>query len=287
MKLIFSLVVLIYAGLSFSCSEDGRSGFLPENDKYIPVGQKFLAGGITETEFNAVITKVETIYAPVVSNLGKTLVINRKWTDGTVNANASQSGSIWTVNMFGGLARSAPVTADGFSIVLCHEMGHHLGGATKKTGFNKWASSEGQSDYFTATKCLRKIWVNDDNQKIVSKMVVPELLRKSCENVHGSKTSDFFICVRTGIAGVSVGKLLADTNPEPKFDTPDPKVVTSTYHEHPKTQCRFDTFFQGALCEVGMNEQVSNTDETTGYCHGKLGHTVGLRPLCWFKPSVE
>jgi Zn-dependent protease with chaperone function len=54
--------------------------------------------------------------------------------------------------MFGGLARDPLVTKDGFSAVICHEIGHHIAGAPRK-GFS-WASNEGQADYFATTKCL-------------------------------------------------------------------------------------------------------------------------------------
>lgn len=97
------------------------------------------------------------------------------------------------------------------------------------------------------------------------------------------------MCVRGGMAGLSVAKLfqsLRGSTVEPKFDTPDPKVVTKTDDNHPATQCRLDTYFQGSLCEVNFSEDVTSTSEVTGTCHASLGHTIGLRPLCWFKPSV-
>jgi hypothetical protein len=36
--------------------------------------------------------------------------------------------------MFGGLARHELVTDDGFMMVVCHETGHHLGGAPRYNG---------------------------------------------------------------------------------------------------------------------------------------------------------
>jgi hypothetical protein len=89
---------------------------------------------------------------------------------------------------------------------------------------------------------------------------------------------------------MSVSRLfqaLRNATVDPKFDTPDPKVVTKTDDNHPAYQCRLDTYFQGALCEKAFTEDVSASSEVTGTCHGSTGQTTGLRPLCWFKPSVK
>ena len=46
---------------ALACDEHGTTGFLPENKMNIPVGLKS-TGGITEADFNNVITKVENLY---------------------------------------------------------------------------------------------------------------------------------------------------------------------------------------------------------------------------------
>lgn len=286
MKLLSVLALtLMLSGTAFTCTEDGKEGFLPENDLNIPVNAK-RTGGLTEAQFNAVIEKVETIYAPLAAQMGGKLKIARKWSDGTVNANATRIGG-WNVNMYGGLARHETITEDGFALVVCHEIGHHMGGAPKVGFFlNRWASNEGQSDYFATLKCLRKTFLNDDNVKIVRKMNAPKSLIQACTK-QWRNLNDSALCIRNGMAGMSVSNLFAAmrNKPEGKFETPDANVVSKTNDSHPAHQCRLDTYFQGALCDVSMNENVSQKDEVEGTCHGSLGHEVGLRPLCWFKPK--
>ncbi len=288
-NVLFLVLGLSLANIGYTCSEDGSDGFVPENDIYIPVNAKRL-GGITETQFNDVITKIETIYAPIVTSMGGNLKVNRKWTDGTANANASRStGSTWLVNMYGGLARHNAITEDGFALVLCHEIGHHLGGAPKSAGLlglNRWASNEGQADYFATLKCLRKAFINDNNAAIVKKMDVPAALTDKCAATYSNK-EERAICVRNGMAGASVAGFFADMRnaARAQFDTPDTSIVKKTNDAHPAHQCRLDTYFQGAICDISMNEDVSQKDEVQGTCHGTLGHTQGLRPLCWFKPA--
>ncbi len=295
MKMMTMVVGLSLAGSALTCSEDGKGGFLPENDLYISVGQKSIKGGISESEFNKAIDEVEEIYAPIISSMGAKLDIERNWTDGTVNAYASQSGKTWKVAMFGGLARHETITKDGMALVVCHEIGHHIGGAPKKGGggwwggdtASSWASNEGQADYFATLKCLRKSWINDNNEAIVKSMTVPKSVTDLCKSTYRNNRVDTALCIRTSMAGKSVADLFSSLSklPESKFDTPDPAVVSSTDHNHPKSQCRLDTYFQGSLCDINMNEDVSQTDEVKATCHGSLGHKIGTRPLCWFKPS--
>jgi hypothetical protein len=287
MKHLLISLMIIFTASAIACSEDGKSGFVEENSLNIPANVKRF-GGISEEQFNKVIEKIETIYSPIVSNMGGNLKIARKWSDGTVNANASRSVGVWNVNMYGGLARHQTITEDGFALVLCHELGHQLGGAPKVAMFlNRWASNEGQADYFAAIKCLRKTFLNDDNATIVTTLSAPELLINSCSQQHPNK-EDKNICIRIGMAGVSVANLFAALrNSSPaKFETPDTNVVSKTNDAHPAYQCRLDTYFQGSLCEVDMNTDVSQKDEVTGTCHKSNGHKIGLRPLCWFKPKA-
>lgn len=298
-KMMAMVLGLSIAGSALTCSIDGKDGFVPKNDLYLPEGIKTV-NGMTEEEFNKAIDEVETVYAPIISNMGAKLQVERNWSDGTVNAYASQSGKTWKVAMFGGLARHATITRDAFALVVCHEIGHHIGGAPKKGGSAggggwwggngggviSWASNEGQSDYFATLKCLRKSWINDNNEAIAKALKAPKMVTDSCRKTYKNKT-DTALCVRTSMAGLSVGNLFAALGklPEPKFETPDTKVVSSTDDNHPKAQCRVDTYYQGSLCDVNMNEDVSQTDEVKATCHGSLGHKTGTRPLCWFKPS--
>lgn len=284
----FSLVLVlatVFSAPLWSCSEDGSTGFLPENNHYIPVGMKSTKGGLSQNQFNSAISRVQAIYAPEVSSMGGKLVIVREWEDGQVNAFASREGKNWKVHMTGGLARHEAITPDALALVVCHEIGHHIGGAPKKTSWNGWSSAEGQADYFASLKCLRRVFLNDDNAKIVKAMNPPAELTRACLKSHGKKERD--LCVRIGMAGLSVAKLFQDLSgdKEPSFTTPDKSAVKVTYDRHPATQCRLDTFFQGALCEKSMNESVSQSDEVQGTCHASLGDKVGLRPLCWFKPQ--
>ena len=285
------LALALITQSAFTCTIDGVEGFVPENDLKISVNAKRF-GGLSEEQFTKAIDSVETVYTPIITSMGATLKIVRKWTDPTVNAYAQQSGKTWMVSMFGGLARHETITEDGMALVVCHEIGHHIAGAPlyswKASPNAGWAATEGQSDYFSTTKCLRRVWLNEDNASIVAAMEIPELVKTSCKTAW-SNENDYNICLRGAMAGASVSNLFAALRKSPPgaFNTPDPAVVARTYEAHPAYQCRLDTYFQGALCEKGFSDDFARDSEVTGACHGTTGQTVGLRPACWYKSTVE
>lgn len=278
--------------VSFACDIHGKTGIVAENNLNIPVGVKAM-GGITEAQFNKVIDRVGSLYSNVVAQLGGTLTFERNWTDGTVNAYAhrdEETGKIWYVSMFGGLARHPQMTEEGFAVVVCHELGHHLGGFPKKkdaSGAVRWASNEGQADYFSTLKCLRNYFRGMDNQAVVAKLKVPALVTKNCQ-MSFSNAEEIAVCQRSAMAGQVLGnffKVLMGTKTDVSFATPDKAVVSTTFDNHPAAQCRLDTYFQGSLCDKSVSEDVSDTDGNVGTCTERNGDKQGLRPQCWFQPK--
>lgn len=278
-------------------------GFVPNNTLKIPVGQngrmnaksRFstkAVGGITEVQFNEVMDRIEKFYGPVVKQKGGTLKINRKWSDPTVNASAQQQGGTWVLNMYGGLARHQEIGVEGMALVACHEMGHHIGGAPKIKGWmSTWASNEGASDYFATLKCLRVYFAEDDNEAIIAAQapgVIEPMMKEMCEKEF-TQRADQLLCLRNSIAGAQVAGLFMDLNKDtvrPSVTTPDKTIASVMDDNHPKTQCRMDTYFAGAVCNVDATVGNSDTDFKQGSCVEGVA-AVGWRPKCWFKAPSD
>lgn len=254
-------------------------GFLPPNTMSIPVGD-VRAKGIEEPAFTAVLDKVQAVYGPIIAARGGNLVINRLWKDPTVNASAEQRGKTWILNMYGGLARHKAVTEDGFALVACHELGHHLGGFPLYDG-EDWATNEGGSDYFGNLKCARLILSNKAPAN------VDPIAAASCAESfpEGGERNR---CQASVMAGVSLSSLLAELGrkPQPKLSTPDTSVVSRMNDNHPAAQCRLDTYYQAALCVKPVSQEQNKTEPTAGTCTKSQGFTAGLRPRCWYKPPT-
>jgi hypothetical protein len=270
---------------TMACDERGVTGIMPENDMRISALQMFGVSNITEAKFNSLIDRVVQVYGPIVQQRGGILKVNRLWKDETVNASASRSGKNWILNMYGGLARHQSVTEDGFMLVVCHELGHQIGGAPKYDA-GDWAANEGQADYFGAMKCMRRVLTPDDNASLMAPRQIDPAVKTQCDDLYRDN-QERALCARVAMAGKSLANLFASTGShQPNFNTPDKSVVTETYDSHPAAQCRLDTYFQAASCTRSFNDDVSETDAKRGVCIKSDGFKVGMRPLCWYKPEV-
>ena len=289
-----SFLILLFFSV-FSLKSFGQC--FPDNNLNLHLGLKSI-NGINEAEFFKAVEEAKEIYTPLFKDdYDATLEISAKWEDGTVNAYAQQTGKIWKVSMFGGLARHQETTLDGFKAVLCHEIGHHIAGAPKKAstfgGGLTWASNEGQSDYYATTKCLRKMFSKEDTIEETLKVYrsnnineEDQFAKTKCGEVYESD-EERAVCFRASLAGKSLARLLGSLagNAEVSFSKPDPSVATRTNHNHPKAQCRMDTYFQGSLCINDMDELADAKDVRKGYCTSIEGFEIGLRPACWYKNS--
>lgn len=263
------------------------ASILPDNNLRIPVSEK--NEGLTRFQYNRTIDKFAKTYGPVLEDMGKKLTIRKLWKEARVNASTTKKGDEIIINLYGGYARHPLNTEDAFMLVLCHELGHHIGGLPKKkneNGTDRWPSVEGQADYFATLKCLRSVFIKDNNEEMVQKLHVDEYVKEKCSAAF-KVPSDLAICIRSTMAGIVTANISADIRKtdRPDLSLPDKKRVRSTDPSHPLPQCRLDTYFQGALCEVDVAEEVSDEDEMAGTCHTLKGHSEGVRPRCWFRNS--
>ncbi|MBF0443849.1 MAG: M48 family metalloprotease [Oligoflexales bacterium] len=275
--------------------------FMPENDLYLE--DNLFNANMTEDTFNAILDNIKTYYEPIIQGHGATLVIERNWSDSTVNAYAYQEGTSWYIAMFGGMARRAEITEDGFAMVACHELGHHLAGFPFYPDGNEWAANEGQSDYFATLACARKIWpateraeMEKNGIKCASELpsnrvladTVDPVAKEKCDSVYTDLClTDKYDCYRAAMAGYSLGNLLAVLGKtKVSFSTPDKKVVTKTSNSHPAAQCRLDTYFAGALCNMSWQDSLIPADEKESTKVNCAKGSVAQRPLCWFKPTI-
>ena len=274
MKNIIILVAVIFSVNSFSCLNG--DGFLPENNLSIPTDKM---SNLTQAEFEDVIQKVVDIYSPIFKAKGLRLQSFTNWNSTQVNARADRRGRTRRIIMFGGLGRHKLVNRDELSLITCHEIGHHLGGAPKASS---WASGEGQADYFSTMKCLRKLFIK--YPKKLDLHLVPEHIQNTCYSSFDSE-NDRQVCMRSSVTGLNVANLFSTLNNTPvaQPDLTDENEVTRTSHRHPAPQCRFDTYFNGAVCSISHEIEFSNRDATIGSCHKLNGNAQGLRPSCWYR----
>ncbi len=275
-------------------------GSFPENNLHLEDNINRKDANITEAQFNQIITHVESYYSSIVESHDATLTFERNWKDSTVNAYANQTGSIWTVAMFGGLARRPEVSQDGFTMVVCHELGHHLAGFPLKG--SRWAASEGQSDYFATAVCAKRLWSDQHEINAQYRTIVPEYVKFRCDAVNRDISAQD-LCYRIGMAGKSLADVLASMNDldQPSYETIDTAVVETTYTSHPAAQCRLDTYISGVLCNEnfpdfeipgrnhpeGQGSMEAEREASLVSCVETRFFNYGNRPRCWFAPQIS
>jgi hypothetical protein len=279
--------------LGLLCSTSAFADFMPKNNLHLE--DKINDSSMTEERFNEIIDVAEAHYAPIVASHGATLTFNRKWSNGTVNASATQQGDDWIVNMYGGLARRDEVTDDGFALVICHELGHHLAGFPF---VRSWAANEGQADYFATQSCGRDLWIGELEENAKARATATQVVQDVCNAVWQAE-NDQNLCYRILAASQSLADLLAGGAGQTSYETPDTTQVSSTDHSHPAAQCRLDTYGAAAVCGAAFDRDLipgkrfanrnsadAEREASEVSCTEFYEDLWGVRPRCWFAPGI-
>lgn len=236
---------------------------------------------MTEADFDKALARIESTHQHYFKSKGQLLQIDADWQEGIANAFADREGETFIIEVYGGLARHPLITEDAFLLFICHELGHHIGGAPTAKDLG-WPALEGQSDYFAAAKCLKRVL---DPSKPLAPSDVDPVLRAKCSESF-SDSSDRQTCERVGMAGQSAANffhMIEKKGLPPSFATPDQTQVSKTMVSHANSQCRLDTYLAGAVCVSNLALNPDVTDPSKNVCwQGR--DRVGFRPRCWFKP---
>lgn len=284
MKNFFRTILVI--STAFTISVQAR--FL-EQDIYLPESE---LNSITKVsnDFKELVKRIHKHYDNEINHKGAILKVDYDLSSSAVNAYASREKNIWKITFKGGLLRHKKFDRDLFALILCHELGHHIGGSPLKFPGHVdrgWVSTEGQADYFATNSCLKKLFHHEDNAGIISNIKLPIQIVDGCANFQN--INDQNLCKRSSLIAIKGGEFTRSLGrtrrgykyPLPKIDNPDQTVVKKTSIMHPNPQCRLDTYFQGSLCtaiEFPLSDPYSN-------CADIYSAYSGARPRCWYHSS--
>lgn len=151
----------------------------------------------------------------IVGNLPQEmdLVIHLEPNNPRINAEITRKDKSVLVSVWGGMLSHRFMDEDTFILLLCHEIGHLLGGPPLKSR-NGWSSTEGQADYYSSGRCLQSFAWDEER-----------FLRSA----------------------LKLTQIYADVTGEasPKLDTCDSRQVERTNYGYPQVQCRLDTLVAG------------------------------------------
>jgi hypothetical protein len=130
-----------------------------------------------------------------------------------VNAEVIKDQGNIAISVWGGMLTHPKMTSNTLLLLLCHELGHFLGGPPLKSR-NGWSSTEGQADFYSTASCMKNFEVDEDQ---------------------------FFQ------AALNLSGIYAEVTQQtaPRLDQCDPSVVSRVNYGYPSLQCRLDTLMAG------------------------------------------
>lgn len=144
---------------------------------------------------------------------GHSLVISMEALNPRVNAEIMKTDKAITIQVMGGMLAHPQMDEDTLKLLLCHEMGHLLGGPPLKSR-NGWSSTEGQADFYSAIACAKRMRF-DEKSFIDSALNLTAIYAEvSRQNI-------------------------------PRVDRCDELKVERTNYGYPSVQCRLDTLMAG------------------------------------------
>ncbi|MBT3584690.1 MAG: hypothetical protein HN509_07270 [Halobacteriovoraceae bacterium] len=280
-QIIIGIIALSLGQTAFGNS----SQCFPDSKQRYPI-QKNKALHMGETEFHSLLKRFKETFSDYVKiRAGKILKIEAKWKEERVNAHCTRDMQDNPVIVFnGGMARHPEMSRDGILLILCHELGHYMGGAPKafrgRSQRRSWSSAEGQADYFASTKCLPLLF--GDGKDLYDYNFIKAADDKS------NCLSDQ--CLRISLAGLSVARVFASLKKSrmPTIGNFEGVEVRNTNHSHASPQCRLDTFLAGAICDQDPLGSFDDSDPQVSACvrsTNLMNDPKGARPLCWYNPE--
>ena len=110
---------------------------------------------ITEQKFYLIPVKIYSLFSPQILSLPYPFVFDFNWRSPFFGAGISNYEHQYKLIILGGTTRIESFSEEAYAALVCHELGHLIGGAPYQTiAGAEWASAEGQADYFAASHCL-------------------------------------------------------------------------------------------------------------------------------------
>ncbi|GAB4420954.1 MAG: hypothetical protein OHK0056_31630 [Bacteriovoracaceae bacterium] len=150
--------------------------------------------------------------------------MSRKWGIDHFGAGVIFYQNQFKLMILGGTARIEGMTRDAYAAIVCHELGHILGGEPRQSiSGAEWSSAEGQSDYFAASNCLPRYF----SMKGVKKDELDLRIEKA-----GFEMINSFLPFDSNSHETEIERDEVEL----------PVVETTLFNKYPSLQCRYLTF---------------------------------------------
>ena len=230
----------------------------------------------SKSEFEQTLESARKYFRPIYQSHGKELSILGEWDYDENNAKAlAYTVDHYFIEIYGGALKSEGTNTDSLRAMICHEVGHHLGGAPFMPQYYEdyylfQGSSEGQADYYAANVCLKK-WLNgEDHWRKIHQIGFSKKDQIFCERYHNDK-NNIGLCIRIITAFKRMLSLKIESEVQINLKTPSLayKYALASSVTHPPSLCRLETAYAGVICH-----------QENG-CSIFQNPIEASRPLCW------
>ena len=244
-------------------------------------------GVVFKKDYIEITNALTSIYGKQIDSNGGLLKFTLKEVDQAANAYAAKrSDNNWEITVISSLLSLNEQTKASLGIVLCHEIGHFLGGQPYVVGVQltpavrsnapKKMSCEGQADYFATSECLRKLTTVIPDLFSKNTGIINPYLNAECEKSY-TDSMEIKVCQETLVASYQASiiyqkimeQLKVPASFFSKIDNEKSDRTLNLVGEYPTLDCRYETFINGALCS-GKNSNVCSDMKWS-------------RPACWFQ----
>jgi hypothetical protein len=154
--------------------------------------------------------RIQAVYAQDAAAAGGPLNV-RESSEMDFGAFAYRDGGELIVDLNKGMRFHKLIDSDSYALVACHEVGHHLGGLP--VFVSSPVSVEGQADYFSSLKCMRRYLENLPPAELDFGPAPDLRLVQACSEKMGVGGTALKICARTLAAAKVLGAILAELWP--------------------------------------------------------------------------
>jgi len=175
-------------------------------------------------DFYAIPSRIIGLFQEELNKAPAPLVLDAQWESPYFGAGVSLYQNQIKMMILGGMTRVPGVTLEAYAAVICHELGHIIGGYPYQTIIGaKWTSSEGQADYFAGKVCLPKYF----NSLGLDQSLIPKAVETS-----GFEMMWAFRHFDSSSTNLGLSR----------SDVPMPPVKKTLLNEYPSLQCRYENF---------------------------------------------
>ncbi len=111
-------------------------------------------------DFYSIPSKIMGLFSKELNQVGSPLFLDAQWESPYFGAGVTFYNEQFRLMVLGGTTRIKGISHDAYAAIICHEIGHIIGGAPHQSMPGaEWSSSEGQSDFFAASVCLPRYFL--------------------------------------------------------------------------------------------------------------------------------